>query len=143
MELSWDRKEAAFNRAAKGWSDLEEGGNSMMSQCTFSGDFIEEASNRLRLLATPMRLRILRLLGSGEKTVGQVAEALNAKQPNISKHLKILADAAVLGRKSEGTSVHYSLLDPGILILIDAVINSSARKLRAKAGRLGFRVAAF
>lgn len=97
----------------------------------------------MRLLATPMRLRILRLLGSGEKTVGQVAEALNAKQPNISKHLKILADAAVLGRKSEGTSVHYSLLDPGILILIDAVIDSSARKLRAKAGRLGFRVAAF
>jgi DNA-binding transcriptional ArsR family regulator len=114
----------------------------MRSQCIFSQDFIVGASNRFQLLATPMRLRILRSLEGGEKTVGQLAEALNGKQPNVSKQLKILADAAVLGRRFEGTSVHYFLLDPGILILIDAFFDSSLRNLKAKAESMGFRVAA-
>ncbi|MGB7624906.1 MAG: metalloregulator ArsR/SmtB family transcription factor [Terriglobia bacterium] len=111
-----------------------------MSDCTFSMEFIDVASHRFRLLAAPMRLKILRSLKGGEKTVGQMAAALNAKQPNISKHLKVLTDAAILGKRSEGRSVHYSIADTGIQELIDRVLDSSVRTMKAQAKKLGLRV---
>jgi DNA-binding transcriptional ArsR family regulator len=113
-----------------------------MSDCIVSMEFIDVASHRFRLLAAPMRLRILRSLKGGEKTVGQMAAALNAKQPNISKHLKVLTDAAILGKRSEGSIVHYSIADAGILSLVDSVFDFSIRRLKVKAEKLGLRVAA-
>jgi DNA-binding transcriptional ArsR family regulator len=48
------------------------------------------------VLAEPTRRRILDLLRDGEHPVGELVDALQATQPGVSKHLKVLRDAGLV-----------------------------------------------
>ncbi|MFL6183174.1 MAG: ArsR/SmtB family transcription factor, partial [Actinomycetes bacterium] len=61
----------------------------------------------LRAAAEPTRLRLLALLNRGELTVGEICEILGQSQPRISRHLKVLNDAALLDRFREQNWVYY------------------------------------
>lgn len=50
----------------------------------------------LSALAEPSRLQIVELLRSGPLTVGEIAERLGFRQPQASKHLRILSDAGIV-----------------------------------------------
>ena len=50
-------------------------------------DLVELIARRFRVLGEPMRIRLLDRLREGEATVGELAEALDASQQNVSKHL--------------------------------------------------------
>ena len=56
----------------------------------------------LRALADPTRVRIMRLLASMELAVGELAQVLGQSQPRVSRHVKILCDAALAERRREG-----------------------------------------
>lgn len=56
-----------------------------------------------RALADPTRLRIMRLLGSMELAVGEVAQVLGQSQPRVSRHVGILCDAGLAERRREGS----------------------------------------
>lgn len=47
-------------------------------------------------LGEPNRLRIVELLGAGPSPVGAIAEALDLRQPQVSKHLKVLAGTGIV-----------------------------------------------
>lgn len=47
-------------------------------------------------LAEPNRFRIVELLSKGPCTVGQIASHLQLRQPQASKHLRVLSDAGVV-----------------------------------------------
>ena len=59
----------------------------------------------LRALADPTRLRIMRLLADMELAVGELAQVLGQSQPRVSRHIKILCDAALAERRREGSWV--------------------------------------
>ena len=59
----------------------------------------------LRALADPTRLRIMRLLSAMELAVGELAQVLGQSQPRVSRHVKILCDAALATRRKEGSWV--------------------------------------
>lgn len=65
-------------------------------------------------LANDTRLRILGLLQEGEKTVGEVASALEILPSGASQHLAILARSGVLAVERSGTSRIYRLRGPRI-----------------------------
>ena len=73
-----------------------------------------------------MRIRLLDHLRDGEATVGELSEALAASQQNVSKHLAVLADAGVLGRRKEGNRVYYRIVDESIFALCEQVCGASA-----------------
>ncbi len=50
----------------------------------------------LAALAEPTRMRIVDLLRRRPHTVNEVAEALSIRQPQASKHLKVLSDAGLV-----------------------------------------------
>jgi uncharacterized protein YndB with AHSA1/START domain/DNA-binding transcriptional ArsR family regulator len=50
----------------------------------------------LQALAEPSRLRIVELLGERPHTVGEVAAALELRQPQVTKHLQTLARAGIV-----------------------------------------------
>ena len=50
----------------------------------------------LGVLAEPTRLHIVELLAQGPLTVGEIATQLSLRQPQTSKHLRVLADAGVV-----------------------------------------------
>src|SRR5437868_3079729 len=48
------------------------------------------------VLAEPNRRRILDLLRSAERPVGELVDALDVSQPAVSKHLRILREAGLV-----------------------------------------------
>lgn len=67
-------------------------------------------TDRLAALGEMIRLRILRLLEREELSVGEVAKVVQLPQSTVSRHLKILADAHWLAKRSEGTAALYRLV---------------------------------
>lgn len=86
-----------------------------------SDEALEMIAGRFRLLAEPMRLKILHTLGEQEMNVGELVAATGANQANISKHLGILYDAGAVARRKEGLTVNYRVVDPTIFDLCDVV----------------------
>lgn len=59
-------------------------------------------------LSDENRLRILELLGSGERCVCELVEALELSQSLLSFHLKTLREAGLVADRRDGRWVHYS-----------------------------------
>ena len=98
---------------------------------------LELVAKRFRLLGEPLRLRILQVLEPGERTVNDIVEALDANQSNVSKHLGILYDGGLVGRRRDGTSMHYFIADPIVFKLCELVCRSAADDAQAIASELG------
>lgn len=47
-------------------------------------------------LAEPSRMRIVELLRAGPQSVGEIAETLAIRQPQVSKHLRVLGDSGIV-----------------------------------------------
>ena len=86
-------------------------------------------ATRFRTLGEPIRIRILQLLQDGEQNVTALVAAIGSTQPNISKHLRILQEAGLVGRRQDGSNVYYSIADPTVFDLCDAVCNSIGARL--------------
>ena len=59
------------------------------------------------------RIRILRLLASGEKCACRLLEEIDITQPTLSHHMKILCDSGVVVGRKEGKWMHYSISAEG------------------------------
>jgi ArsR family transcriptional regulator len=78
-------------------------------------DIFELHAQYCKTLANPKRLMILALLGKGEKSVGQIAEAIQAPLSNVSQHLQVLKSQHLVLSRKEGQTVYYRLADRRIL----------------------------
>jgi ArsR family transcriptional regulator len=66
-----------------------------------------------RLLGDGTRLAVIRALLSGrELNVSRLVAETGRTQSNVSKHLKRLTRAGLLGRRKDGLEVYYRLADP-------------------------------
>lgn len=74
---------------------------------TAQGRVFELAAELFRVLATPMRLRVLSALCVREKSVNELLLEINTTQPNLSQHLAVLYRTGVLAKRKEGTQVIY------------------------------------
>ena len=54
------------------------------------------------VLAEPRRRQILDLLRQRERSVGDLVDALDVAQPNVSKHLRVLREAGLVTSRVEG-----------------------------------------
>ena len=59
------------------------------------------------------RIRILKLLRTGEKCGCRLLEKLNVTQPTLSHHMKILCDSGIVVGRKEGKWTHYSISSKG------------------------------
>lgn len=67
-----------------------------------------------RAVSDPVRREILDLLRAGERPVGDLVDALGIAQPNVSKHLRVLDEAALVTIRVDGTRRHYALDRDGL-----------------------------
>ncbi|MGB6118990.1 MAG: metalloregulator ArsR/SmtB family transcription factor [Mesorhizobium sp.] len=65
----------------------------------------------LKAAAEPSRLRILLLLSRGDLTVSDLTSILSQSQPRVSRHLKLLMEAGLIGRYQEGAWAYFRLSD--------------------------------
>ncbi len=82
----------------------------------------------------PLRLKIIDLLAEeGEMCVYEFTDCLDASQSSISKHLKILRQAGILERKSQGLKNYYALRVPctvNFFDCLDQVLQEDYKKKR-------------
>ncbi|PZO79003.1 MAG: ArsR family transcriptional regulator [Mesorhizobium amorphae] len=67
----------------------------------------------MKTIAETSRLRILALLAQGDLTVSDLTEILNQSQPRVSRHLKLLSEAALIERYQEGSWAFFRMADTG------------------------------
>jgi ArsR family transcriptional regulator len=67
-----------------------------------------------KTLAYPKRLMIIHELREGEKSVGQLVDALGLPQANVSQHLAILRERGIVNSRRDGTTKYYSLANAKI-----------------------------
>jgi len=94
-------------------------------------DLIEVIARRLRVIGEPMRIKLLDRLRDGELTVQELTAVTGATQQNVSKHLGILLEAGIVGRRKDGNRVHYRIVDEGVFELCERVCGSVQRQLAA------------
>jgi DNA-binding transcriptional ArsR family regulator len=93
-------------------------------------------AERFKVLAEPMRLKILRALWDGERAVGEVIAATGALQANVSKHLGILQQAGLVSRRKDGLNVYYRVCDETVFELCEVVCASLHDRLTAQIDEL-------
>jgi ArsR family transcriptional regulator, virulence genes transcriptional regulator len=72
----------------------------------------ENACQMIKSIGSPFRLMILCALTEGEMTVGQLQNAIDARQSLTSQHLsRLRSDGLVKARRAD-QRVFYSLADP-------------------------------
>ena len=59
------------------------------------------------------RIRILKLLTTGEKCACKLLEEIDITQPTMSHHMKILCDSGIVVGRKEGKWMHYSISPEG------------------------------
>lgn len=63
----------------------------------------------LSALAEPNRMNIVHLLRDGPLTVGEIADRLGLRQPQASKHLKVLSDSRIVEVEVDANRRIYKL----------------------------------
>src|SRR5258708_39567264 len=63
----------------------------------------------LRALAEPHRLHIVELLRDGPRPVGDMVRRLRLRQPQVSKHLRVLGDAGLVEFRVDAQRRLYAL----------------------------------
>jgi DNA-binding transcriptional ArsR family regulator len=82
---------------------------------------LELIARRFRVIGEPMRIKLLDALRDGPSTVNELTATVDATQQNVSKHLAVLHQAAIVHREKVGTSVRYSIADDSIFALCEMV----------------------
>lgn len=100
---------------------------------TVPQEVVQQVSEYFSILSEPMRLRILNFLREGEKCVQELVEATATSQANVSKHLKVMLQAGILSRRSEGTSAYYKVEDELIFELCNLVCDRLATRIEEQA----------
>jgi len=70
-------------------------------------------------MADGTRRAIVMELARGERTVGELADALPVSQPAVSQQLKVLRHVGVVSDRAEGTRRIYRLNEDGVSALRD------------------------
>lgn len=81
----------------------------------------DAAAEIFRVMSAPMRLKIINCLCDGEKNVGQLLEAIQTTQPNMSQHLQTLYKSSIVGKRRDGVQIYYRIVDEKVVNLCRAV----------------------
>jgi DNA-binding transcriptional ArsR family regulator len=77
-----------------------------------------EAAGVLRALANQDRLLLLCQMSQGEKSVGELEESLEIRQPTLSQQLGVLRTEGLVNTRREGKRIYYSVADPKVLVVL-------------------------
>jgi DNA-binding transcriptional ArsR family regulator len=102
-----------------------------MVQHPLPNDLVELIAGRFRVLADPTRIKLLDQLRQGEASVQELTETIGSTQQNVSKHLRVLLQARIVGRRKRGNYAYYSVTDEGVFALCEDVCGSLAEQVEA------------
>ena len=90
------------------------------------------ASEFLKALSHEARLVILCMLIEGEKSVTEIEQILNLRQPAVSQQLARLRADNLVETRREGKNIYYSLARSDVRDVIEALHKAFCRPKRAR-----------
>ncbi|WP_026103392.1 ArsR/SmtB family transcription factor [Pseudanabaena sp. PCC 6802] len=105
-----------------------------MSQLSASA--LAQVADYFKVLSELSRLQVLCELRAGTKNVSEIMDATGLGQANVSKHLKVLAQAGMVKRQPYGVSVYYEIADPTIFDLCELVCQGLEARLQEQSQQL-------
>jgi DNA-binding transcriptional ArsR family regulator len=103
----------------------------------FDPTILAFVADYFKVLSESSRLQILHALQSGAMNVMELAEATGLGQANLSKHLKVLTQAGILSRRTQGTSAYYEIIDPIVFEFCQLACNRIHERLEQQAQSFG------
>jgi DNA-binding transcriptional ArsR family regulator len=85
-----------------------------MTTCRWTTQ-VASMADRFRALSDPARLQILLAIGQREVNVQEICHQTGLKQPNVSKHLRVLRDIDAIACRQHSYYHYYRIVDPYIL----------------------------
>ncbi|MCX2835891.1 metalloregulator ArsR/SmtB family transcription factor [Microbulbifer thermotolerans] len=79
-----------------------------------TGGDIAQLAARLKAAGDPLRLEILRLLSQDSYSVLELCRIFDLRQPALSHHLKVLAQADLVTKRREGNNLFYRRSGDGL-----------------------------
>jgi len=84
-------------------------------------------SDPFRAIGDPTRREILRLLGDGELSAGELAEQFDSARSTLSHHLAVLKDADLVFCRRDGPTLWYSINTTVMQDVLAWAMNLAAR----------------
>lgn len=77
-----------------------------------------EAAEFMRLFSTQSRLLLLCFISQNERSVGELQNELDFKQPGLSQQLAELRQAGVVKTRRESRQIYYSIADERVELIL-------------------------
>lgn len=79
---------------------------------------LNRKSDLFKAIGHPSRIRILELLGTEERCVCELIDALELEQSNVSQHLAVLRRENIIESRKQGLQVMYKVRHPEVLTIL-------------------------
>ncbi len=86
-----------------------------------SMDTLTEAAACLKIMAHPIRLRIVDILIQGAFPVYKIAQLCEVKPHQVCEHLRLMQSCGYLASERSARAVYYKILSPSLPSLIGCI----------------------
>lgn len=87
-------------------------------------ELLDKAAECLKVMAHPVRLRIVNLLMQDEFAVHEIAELCQTSPNQACEHLRLLKGHDLLSSERRGRTVYYNIKSPQLLALMECIANN-------------------
>ena len=84
-------------------------------------EILEKAAECLKIMAHPVRLRIVNVLMQGEFAVHEIADMCETSPNQTCEHLRLLKGHDLLFSERRGRAVYYSIKSPQLPSLLECI----------------------
>lgn len=84
-------------------------------------DTLYNAAACLKVMAHPVRLRIVEILMQGDFQVREIAEMCEVRQHQACEHLRLMQSCGLLKSERRGQSVYYKIASPQLPSLLNCI----------------------
>ncbi|HIK45122.1 MAG TPA: winged helix-turn-helix transcriptional regulator [Leptolyngbyaceae cyanobacterium M65_K2018_010] len=113
--------------------------SNLKGDCRFVNLFPETlqlVADFFKVLSEASRLQIVCSLKTGPKNVTEIIAATGLGQANVSKHLKILAQAGIVSRQQQGVCVYYQIANSFVFELCELVCDSLSAQVQQQSEKI-------
>jgi DNA-binding transcriptional ArsR family regulator len=90
------------------------------------------AADFLKALAHESRLMILCILAEGEKSVSELEDILQLRQPTVSQQLARLRADGLVSTRRDGKAIYYNLASAEARVVIGSIYDVFCKKTRKR-----------
>ncbi len=84
-------------------------------------EYLRKAADCLKIMAHPIRLRIVELLSGEKLAVGKIAEICKIPPNQASEHMRMLQNHGLLDSKRDGRTVYYMIKSKQLKGLLNCI----------------------